>query len=211
MDPKQILLSFLVDAIGKYVDGLKDAKIGLLAGAVEFNNLEVKPSALQELDLPVTIVRGALRYLKVIIPWQSLGSSPIQVTVDGLYVQAEPFDYEKVSNEERGKNIEEFKKNILKKAENAAVRGYAKTYFQYQEPDDQSKSNNAKASFISQGYLEKLFLNLIANLELKVTNIHIKYVDSKSVPGVIVGAGVTLESIVIATTDDDWVEIKDGM
>ena len=56
------LLFYLRQYLGRYVDGLDaDAlKISVWAGDIELRNLSLKPEALADLELPVTVKAGLL-------------------------------------------------------------------------------------------------------------------------------------------------------
>ena len=57
---KRLLLNFLLDYIGEYVDGLSrdNLKMGVWSGEIEFHNLTLKPSALAHFNFPVNIEMG---------------------------------------------------------------------------------------------------------------------------------------------------------
>eukprot|EP00961_Rhodomonas_salina_P227340 3073732-Rhodomonas_salina.2 len=54
------------------------------AGEVELNNVRLKQSALDEFNLPVAVKSGQMANIHFKIPWNSLGSSPVTVTVRGV-------------------------------------------------------------------------------------------------------------------------------
>lgn len=91
---KQLLLNVLVDALGPYVEGLsvENLKLGVWSGEVELHNLKLRDGVLDNLNLPVVVVHGSLKSLKLKVPWTSLESKPVQVTIDGVYIQAVPLD-----------------------------------------------------------------------------------------------------------------------
>lgn len=51
----------------------------LLPAGLELNNLKLKSSAFDELDLPIRIVEGHIGALKVQLPWTILSSRPLIV------------------------------------------------------------------------------------------------------------------------------------
>lgn len=87
---KRLLLNVLVDVLGNYVEGLnpENLKVGVWSGKIELSDLQLKRSALDGLNLPISISHGSLKSLKLIIPWASLDSKPVQVIMDGVYLQA---------------------------------------------------------------------------------------------------------------------------
>ena len=54
--------------------------------------------------------------------------------------------------------------------------------------------------------LQNLATQILDNLEIRVSNIHIRYEDSKTFPGTAFAFGVTLHSFVVTTTDQNWQE-----
>ena len=78
--------------LGRYVEGIdqKSLAISIYAGNVVLHNLQLKASALAELDLPVTVKAGLLGSLTLKVPWNALGRTPVEVFVDQLYIIAEP-------------------------------------------------------------------------------------------------------------------------
>ena len=91
---KSILLSILSEAVGKYIDGITDEnlKLGIWSGEVEFDNLRLKPSALDELNLPIHVTKGFLERVRLQIPWATLSTNPVKVLIESLYLQASPLD-----------------------------------------------------------------------------------------------------------------------
>ena len=53
-------------------------------------------------------------------------------------------------------------------------------------------------------FAEKLITNVIKNLEVKVTNVHIRYEDSYTDPKQPFSVGVTLRELSCQTTDENW-------
>uniref|UniRef100_A0A914PG75 Chorein N-terminal domain-containing protein n=1 Tax=Panagrolaimus davidi TaxID=227884 RepID=A0A914PG75_9BILA len=83
-----LLNSFL----GDFVDNLDASQlnIGIWGGDVQLNNLEIKKSALDELDLPLKLKYGFLDKLVLKIPWKNLYTEPVLANIDGLYIIAVP-------------------------------------------------------------------------------------------------------------------------
>ncbi|EFN57975.1 hypothetical protein CHLNCDRAFT_13140, partial [Chlorella variabilis] len=83
---------YLNQYLGKYVDGIdqKSLRISIYKGDVVLRNLQLKPDALAGLDLPVTVRAGLLGSLTLKVPWSSLGTVPVEVKIDRLYLLASP-------------------------------------------------------------------------------------------------------------------------
>jgi vacuolar protein sorting-associated protein 13A/C len=65
-------------------------RISIYAGNVILKNLQLKPSALAELDLPVTVKAGLLGSLTLKVPWNNLGRTPVVASIDRLYLLVAP-------------------------------------------------------------------------------------------------------------------------
>ncbi|EFJ34969.1 hypothetical protein SELMODRAFT_82033 [Selaginella moellendorffii] len=83
---------YLQKYLGKYVKGVsKEAlKISAWQGNVELTNMQLKPEALLELKLPIKVKAGFLGSVKLKVPWSRLGQEPVIVTLDRIFVLAEP-------------------------------------------------------------------------------------------------------------------------
>ena len=51
-----------------------------------------------------------------------------------------------------------------------------------------------------------MIAKVLANVELNFRNIHFRYEDGVVVPGCVISAGITIERLLVATTDARWVE-----
>lgn len=61
-----------------------------LSGDVKLENLEVKETALDDLDLPVKLKFGYLSSLVLKIPWKNLYNEPVIANIDGLHLIVVP-------------------------------------------------------------------------------------------------------------------------
>ena len=72
---------------------------------MKLDNLEIKETALDDLDLPVKLKFGYLSSLVLKIPWKNLYNEPVIATIDGLYLIVVP-NKGVVYNEEKVLNIQ---------------------------------------------------------------------------------------------------------
>lgn len=188
---KNLLLNVLVDVLGKFVDGLSvdNLKVGVFSGKISLLNLKLKPSALEDVNLPVTITNGSLKKLILRIPWTHLESKPVVVEMDGLLLQVGPFDLMKTTPDGLRKVLLEAKHKALENVDEMILRNVVLA-------DKQAEKN----------YMQKLVIKIIDNIEIKISNIHVRYEDISRVTSVPYSAGFTLESITVATTDNNWME-----
>ena len=192
---KRLLLNILVDVLDDYVEGLsiENLKLGVLSGKIELNNLQLKRTGVDKLNLPISVTHGSLKKLLLKIPWTALESKPVRVIIDGLYLQAGPFDVSSLSSEQLRNMAFDAKRTRLKAAEDAVMAAS-------QTPEG-IQERTQKASYIQQ-----LTAKIVDNIEITLTNVHIRYEDSLSIPGTTLAAGITIASISLVTTDDQWNE-----
>lgn len=192
---KHLLLNILVDLLGTYVEGLsiENLKIGVLSGKIEFSNLQLKRTGLDALHLPISISHGSLKRLRVKIPWTALETKPVRVNIDGIYLQAGPLDVSAISPEQLENMTFSARRARLKSAEDAVISAS-------QSPETVHEKTQ-KASYVQQ-----LTAKIIDNIEITLTNVHIRYEDSITIPRTVLSAGITIASITLAATDNLWNE-----
>ena len=123
------------------------------------------------------------------IPWTNLKTQPLHVQVDRVLLVARPLpDLRYDADQVRAKAQEEKEKELEKLNKDAKSRKKAKTA----DTIEKSKSN---------AFLVKLVARLVANLQLQVSNIHIRYEDPLSGTA----AGVTLANLSLVSTTSSWV------
>ena len=225
---KHLLLSFLTDSLGEYVDNLTmdSVRMGVMDGVLEFHNLHLKPMALARLSLPFIVDDAIIKYLKIVIPWTNLGGGiPVQLTVDGVYVKIRPLDYGSLSKEEMQERSRQLRLAILRRAEALAMEaGLQNLFSMHASADDagdarapsssssSSSSSSAPAppppSSVSNNntYLQRLVSKILANIEVNLRNFHFRYEDSRTLAGQTISAGCTLDELLVVSTDADWTE-----
>lgn len=192
---KQLLLNVLGDTLGNYIEGFgqENLKLGVWSGKVELFNLKLRDGVLDNLNLPIAVSHGYLKSLTLKIPWTALESKPVQVFIDGLYLQAGPIDLSKLSPELLKQQALVLRREKLQSAQDQVF---------YSGHSESSESKAEKAS-----YLQQLTAKIIDNLEVVISNVHIRYEDKFTIPGKVLSAGITLSSISLATTDALWNEM----
>ncbi|KAM5573225.1 hypothetical protein ABKV19_012985 [Rosa sericea] len=174
--------------LGNYVKGLnKEAlKISVWQGDVELTNMQLKPEALNALKLPVKVKAGFLGSVKLKVPWSRLGQDPVLVSLDRIFLLAEPETQVEGSSEDA---VQETKKNRVQEMEMKLL-----------EKAQQLKSD------VNKSWLGSLISTIIGNLKLSISNIHIRYEDLESNFGHPFAAGITLERLSAMTVDDSGKE-----
>ena len=190
---KSVLLGVLTDFLGKFVDDLteENLKIAVWNGVIQLDKIKIKKSAFDSLKLPVSIEKATVQALKLTIPWASLDSKPVIIALDGILVQASPLELSAISVGSARESFLQAKRQQLHKVERAIL--------------DKLRTVEEQQDMVKQAtYIQQLTTKIIDNLEVTLTNIHIRYEDSVSVPNNPFACGVTIERISLATTDESW-------
>ena len=181
--------------VSKYVEEMdtRQLAINVFKGEVELNNLTLRPDALEQLHLPFIVRAGRVQNLKIVCPVMQLDSKPVRVEIDGIYLMAArkdelgmAYDAETVATKALAKK----RKQLALIDEVALARAKA-------EGVDAEDDDDIAAS---AGWFEKLKHKIIDNLQLKITNVHIRYEDPRNG----VAAGLSFEKIELRSTDGQW-------
>ncbi|CAF0955761.1 unnamed protein product [Rotaria sordida] len=188
------VVGYLLDKyLSDYIENLdtKKLKVDLWSGNVVLENLYLKPNALADLNLPVTISLGYLEKLTLQVPWKNIYKQATKATIDGLFLLVVP------------KTEVEYD---AKRDEKEQHEAKMKEVHQIEElRKEQEALKNAKASNKnSDTFVERMQLQVIRNLELSIRNIHVVYEDKSTKPNHPFAFGFTLHYITLHTTNPDW-------
>ncbi|TRY56689.1 hypothetical protein DNTS_012966 [Danionella cerebrum] len=177
--------------IGDYVENLDKSqlKIGIWGGNVVLENLRVKENALSEFDVPFKVKAGQIGKLTLKIPWKNLYNEAVVATLDGLYLLVVPgatIKYDAVKEE---RYLQEAKQKELQRIEETL-----QLVARREKPQDEKKDT----------FAEKLATQVIKNLQVKITSIHIRYEDDVSDPQKPLSMGMTLSELSLQTADENW-------
>eukprot|EP00898_Chlorokybus_atmophyticus_P001275 jgi/Chlat1/2148/Chrsp17S02730 len=189
------VLQLLRKYLGQYVVGLDDKalSISVLAGDVVLKNLSLKKEALNALKLPITVKAGFLGSVRLSVPWSRLGREPVIVRLDRIFILAEPNKAPEAAQTEE--ELEALIQRKLRRVEDAEVAWLNSKSKQHGEVPDPNSVQ--KVSWITS-----LVSTVVANLQLSITNVHIRYEDTESNPGHPFAMGVTLEKLSAVTVDE---------
>ncbi|ELU14385.1 hypothetical protein CAPTEDRAFT_224867 [Capitella teleta] len=159
------------------------------SGDVVLNNLYIKGSALDDLDLPIKVLHGNLGKLTLKIPWKNLYGAPTIASLEGLYLVAVPNAGIQYNEEKEQQAQWEAKQKELTRIEEAK-----------KVEAEKNKPKDPKAD----SFAEKLATNVIKNLQIHISDIHIRYEDAFTNPKKPFALGITLKQLAFQTTDSDW-------
>jgi hypothetical protein len=163
--------------------------VGVWSGLVVLENLVLKNTLLDLVDVPLTLSHGSVGRLEVRIPWGNLGADPVTIIVDKIYLLLEPkYEWNPGAADKR--------EQAIKQAKLVAVELFANK--RLANNDSQRYSNFAK------NWLLNSFINkVIDNIQLTVREVHIRYEDQLSCPTSFC-VGITLASLHVQSRDDEF-------
>ncbi|XP_017078120.1 vacuolar protein sorting-associated protein 13 [Drosophila eugracilis] len=183
-----VVADVLNKVLGDYIVNLdrNQLKIGIWGGDVVLQNLKIRENALDDLDLPVQLIYGYLGKLVLKIPWKNLYSQPVIVNIEDLYVLVSPNNNVQYNAEKEAKYEMDLKTAALDALEAARKKELEK---------DQAKHD--------AGFAEKLTAQIVNNLQVQITNVHLRYEDTTTT-GSPFSFGISLHELELYTTNNDW-------
>ncbi|XP_064497383.1 intermembrane lipid transfer protein VPS13A isoform X5 [Pseudopipra pipra] len=188
---ESLVVDVLNRFLGDYVVNLDSSqlKLGIWGGAVALNNLEIKENALSQMDVPFKVKVGHIGKLNLQIPWQNLYTQPVEAVLDGVYLLIVPTASIKYDAEKEARQFLEARQRELQRIEEAK----------------QKIANQDKVKEETQDtFVEKLVTQVIKNLQLKISNIHIRYEDDITNKNNPLSFGISLQNLSLQTSDKNW-------
>uniref|UniRef100_A0A2K6JWX2 Vacuolar protein sorting 13 homolog C n=1 Tax=Rhinopithecus bieti TaxID=61621 RepID=A0A2K6JWX2_RHIBE len=173
---ESVVADLLNRFLGDYVENLNKSqlKLGIWGGNVALDNLQIKENAL------VSFFK--LYKLTLKIPWKNLYGEAVVATLEGLYLLVVPGASTMMLK--RRKSLQDVKQKELSRIEEALQK-------------QQKRSQ--------KGYIcGKLATQVIKNVQVKITDIHIKYEDDVTDPKRPLSFGVTLGELSLLTANEHW-------
>ncbi|XP_043837889.1 vacuolar protein sorting-associated protein 13C [Dromiciops gliroides] len=231
---ESVVADLLNRFLGDYVENLDKSqlKLGIWGGNVALDNLQIKENALSELDVPFKVKAGQIDKLTLKIPWKNLYGEAVVATLEGLYLLVVPGASIKYDAGKEEKCLQEIKQRDLSRIEEAlqkaAEKGvhsgefiYGLENFVYKDVKPGRKRKKHKKYFKKpfkgldrskdkpkkekkDTFLEKLATQVIKNVQVKITDIHIKYEDDVTDPKRPLSLGMTLGELSLLTTNENW-------
>ena len=198
----KIIANVLQTHLGQYLE-LSDTDISF-GSKISLKNVRLKESAFSELGLPVKVLHGKVSNLEIDIPWFSIFRNSTTILLEGLHLLVVPSTSVKYDEKEELKSKLDIKRRQLQRAEDARALQEAQ---KEEEKDESEGDGNQKKEGESDGFVQKLVANIIKNLEVTISNVHIRYEDKNpnSDARKPFATGITLEELVLKSSD-----MKDG-
>lgn len=149
------------------------------AGDVVLKDLDIKASALDDLDLPIKLKYGYLGELKLQIPWKNLYTAPTIATVSSLHILAVPNKGVQFNAEKEAKNAADVKARELAALEAARTARRKVTPLPSRisppSPGLDLEAAAGKKDEEADGFAEKMVTQVIKNLQVTISDIHIRF------------------------------------
>lgn len=157
---------------GPYLENFNKDQLafGLSSGKLTLTNLRVKKSALDKFDLPFECVEGRVGLFSVSIPWFSLGRSPVVIRIEDIHVvigPSKPTSFDPKDFERRANAVK------MEKLERAEAMNFS----------DAADGDTSSWGFFGIDF-QTVLSGVLNNLQVYVNNVHFRYEDSQTVPGV---------------------------
>lgn len=192
-----VLASLLESHLGQYLE-LSDTSISV-GSEVKLKNVRLKESAFADLGLPIKCVHGKVAKLEISIPWFSLWTKATKIKLDGLHLLVVPSTSVHYDEEKEAKLQFEAKQKRLQKAEEAKLL--------QQQTNAAGHEKKTTEDPVNDGFVQRLLANIIKNLEVNITNVHIRFEDKQTNSnGYPYATGVTLAELIMKTTSSDQEE-----
>ncbi|CAI5717612.1 unnamed protein product [Hyaloperonospora brassicae] len=191
---KAIITSILEAQLGKYVDGLRSESlvVGLWSGELELRDLTLKPHALAELQLPVTVASGSVARVLVRVPWNHLGSASVTITLEGVTALVIP-NTERATAAEmlQAKKNQLERRELLRQHDRFAARMAPAQQSSHQKTEDEST------------FASRLTARIVDNLQVTLVGVHLRYEDAVANPDAPFACGLMLARFRYFTTDEE--------
>lgn len=186
---ESIIAELLNKVIGEYIENLDytQLKISLWGGDLVLNDLLIKESALDVLDLPVRLEYGRLGKLILKIPFKDMWNGQIDAIVEELFILVVPTSQVSYNEDKETKAQLEAKRAELARVEKRKQLAEIKSH---EKLDD--------------SMVEKLVARMIKNIHVEIKRIHVRYEDHVTFKDHPFSFGFTLNTFVLESCTDSW-------
>uniref|UniRef100_A0A8C1UD56 Vacuolar protein sorting 13 homolog A n=1 Tax=Cyprinus carpio TaxID=7962 RepID=A0A8C1UD56_CYPCA len=184
---ESVVVDVLNRFLGDYVVNLDSSQLslGIWGGDAILRNLAIKENALSQLDIPFKVRAGHIGRLELKIPWKNLYTQSVEATLDEVFLLIVPTASIKYDAEKEERQLHEAQQRELQRIEETKQKANPKA-----EKQDT--------------FVEKLVTQVIKNLQVKISNIHVRYEDDVTNPDAPLSFGVSLQNLSLQTADQNW-------
>lgn len=191
---KQYIQYFILKVVGDILDiDLDCLSVAIWSGKVSLKNISLRVENIVDINY-LKVYHGAVQNVNIYIPWSSILKNPIEILVDGVFLDFGPVSYSDLSTEE-----------VLKKLFSEKLR----QLFAYENYLDLPSSEDEKDLRID--IIERLFKTISTKIVMKVNNVHIRFEDSSLLESSTIASGIILSSFVIENDNKISEDDKDQL
>jgi len=182
---ESIIADYAVKYSERFIKNInkEQLKVGIFKGEIRLNNIELSEEGLDSYNLPFVVKGGYLGSLSIDIPWIGLPSKPITVNIDRVFLLL---------------GIQSDMKKFSIRARHTVDRAL-KLHARDVKKANSSKKDEGPQKAPSKPFKPGYFQSIVMNLQVKVTNIHVRFEDDFSNCWHPWAAGFTLESLSLST------------
>ncbi|KAH9399207.1 Vacuolar protein sorting-associated protein 13D [Tyrophagus putrescentiae] len=188
--------------IGDYFGNVNtdQLRMSLHSGEIELERLPLKRDLIKHLGLPLEASTGYIGKISIKFPrWHLFTSEPLVITIDELYLLVKPITNFTYNEEEENRAQQEFKMSQLDMLEQRWKALHE------EESQNSSYYSSSYSSWLRvANYGSSFFTNILLNVHLKVSSIHLRYEDQATIPGCPFATGVLIRSLSVCSTDEHW-------
>uniref|UniRef100_A0A8C1Q6U8 Vacuolar protein sorting 13 homolog A n=1 Tax=Cyprinus carpio TaxID=7962 RepID=A0A8C1Q6U8_CYPCA len=179
---ESVVVDVLNRFLGDYVVNLDSSQLslGIWGGDAILRNLAIKENALSQLDIPFKVRAGHIGRLELKIPWKNLYTQSVEATLDEVFLLIVPTASIKYDAEKEERQLQEAQQRELQRIEETKQKA--------------AEKENPKAEK-QDTFVEKLVTQVIKNLQVKISNIHVRYEDDVTNPDAPLSFGVSLQNL----------------
>eukprot|EP00177_Eucheuma_denticulatum_P002510 GFKZ01004506.1.p1 GENE.GFKZ01004506.1~~GFKZ01004506.1.p1 ORF type:complete len:3963 (-),score=461.04 GFKZ01004506.1:365-12253(-) len=198
---ESVLADVLTRVLGQYLEGIDrdSVRFGAWSGLVELRGVALRPEALAVLfetlgmDLPVTVEAGFIGLLRLQVPWNAIGTTPVQVLMEDITIMARPV---------RGDGSDD---SELRTRERRITRARLNTDDAVREASwgvsDEGTTGSRWASWLVS---DQLRAKIIDNIQITLRGILLRFEDPFSDPRRPYISSIVCESLKVISTDENW-------
>lgn len=202
---ESVLADILTRVLGQYLEGIdrEHVRFGAWSGLVELRTVALRPEALAVLfetlgiALPVSVESGFIGLLRLVVPWKSLGSTPVQVHLHDVTLVAHP-----VRGDGTDDSQLELRERRIKRARLDTDDAVREASWDVSLQREQKTSSSWSSWLVS----DQLKGTILDNIQVNLSNIILRFEDPYSNPNSPYVASMYCESIKILSANSEWQE-----
>lgn len=203
---ESVLADVLTRVLGQYLEGIDrdSVRFGAWSGQIELRGVALRPEALAVLfealgmDLPVTVEAGFIGLLSLHVPWNAIGTTPVQIYMEDIIIMARP-----VRGDGSDQSELQFRERRIKRAKLNTDDAVREASWGVSSDADPSTNQSSWTSWLVN---DQLRAKIIDNVQVHLKDIIIRFEDPLSDPRRPYVASIACESLNIISVNQQWKE-----